>query len=213
LGDYDFATHMGQAQIFSFQFDGSTPSDFDGSNIIDDEVLNRTAEFRPNIGTIDFISSFGEDASGNLYIVDMGNLGTPDGLGLGEIYKIVPWSLAVGDFNSDDVVDGADYVMWRHDPNGTQAQYNLWRANFGRSNAVAGDFNGNGFVDGADYVVWRKEPNRTLAQYDLWRAHFGQPSGNGATADANVAVPEPATARLLIVGMLAMYGRRRLVVS
>jgi serpin B len=37
-----------------------------------------------------------------------------------------------GDFNDDGVVDSADYVAWRND-DGTQAGYEAWRANFGRS--------------------------------------------------------------------------------
>jgi autotransporter-associated beta strand protein len=39
-----------------------------------------------------------------------------------------------GDYNSDGAVDGADYVLWRKDPNsygGNPAGYNAWRANFG----------------------------------------------------------------------------------
>jgi glucose/arabinose dehydrogenase len=74
----DFSGGMGKSQIFSFVYDGSAPSTFDGSNIVGDTVLNRTVEFTPTNGhVINFISSFGEDALGNLYIVDMGNLGTP----------------------------------------------------------------------------------------------------------------------------------------
>ncbi|NNC89221.1 MAG: hypothetical protein HKN82_12245, partial [Akkermansiaceae bacterium] len=57
-------------------------------NIVNGEVRNRTAELAPDVGSFDFISSFGEDALGNLYIVDMGNLGTPDGQGLGEVFRI-----------------------------------------------------------------------------------------------------------------------------
>lgn len=37
-----------------------------------------------------------------------------------------------GDFNGDYVVDAADYVVWRNDPNRTQAQYDTWRTNFGQ---------------------------------------------------------------------------------
>jgi hypothetical protein len=37
-----------------------------------------------------------------------------------------------GDFNSDGSVDAADYVAWRK-TNGTQAGYNVWRANFGQT--------------------------------------------------------------------------------
>jgi glucose/arabinose dehydrogenase len=213
LGDYDFTTRTGHAQIFSFQFEGSDPSDFDGSNIVDDQVLNRTVEFQPNVGTIDFISSFGEDAMGNLYIVDMGNLGTPDGLGLGEIYQIVPQNLAIGDYNNDDVVDAADYVVWRNDPNQTHVQYSLWRANFGRTATVAaGDFNGNGVVDAADYVVWRKTDG-TAAGYNAWRTHFGQPAGAPASASGSsppaTAVPEPASSVLLTIATAGLCLRRR----
>lgn len=46
---------------------------------------NRTAELVPDVGSIDLISSFGEDAEGELYIVDLGF-----GAGDGEIFKIVP---------------------------------------------------------------------------------------------------------------------------
>jgi hypothetical protein len=40
-----------------------------------------------------------------------------------------------GDFNRDGVVDAADYVVWRNGLGTTyvQADYNLWRAHFGRS--------------------------------------------------------------------------------
>jgi glucose/arabinose dehydrogenase len=92
LGDYSFGTGQGKAQIFSLQYDGSAPSTFNGSNIVNDTVLNRTNEFTPSDGNvINFISSFGEDAAGNLYIIDMGNLGTPTSSPNkpGEIYQIM----------------------------------------------------------------------------------------------------------------------------
>ena len=37
-----------------------------------------------------------------------------------------------GDFNRDEAVDAADYVVWRK-ADGTQAGYNSWRTNFGES--------------------------------------------------------------------------------
>ena len=42
------------------------------------------------------------------------------------------FSALPGDFNFDGTVDAADYVTWRKDPNGTQAQYDAWRAHFGQ---------------------------------------------------------------------------------
>lgn len=45
--------------------------------------------------------------------------------------RILPRSPeSVGDFNSDGVVDAADYVVWRNTI-GTPDKYNIWRANFG----------------------------------------------------------------------------------
>jgi hypothetical protein len=40
-----------------------------------------------------------------------------------------------GDFNGDNVVDAADYVVWRKGLGTTYTQddYNTWRTNFGRS--------------------------------------------------------------------------------
>jgi hypothetical protein len=70
--------------------------------------------------------------------------------------------------------------------------------------ALVGDFNHDGSVDAADYVVWRKNPGEIYTQNDfnIWRAHFGQTAGSGSLAD--VMVPEPASALLLIVGAVAI---------
>jgi hypothetical protein len=47
-----------------------------------------------------------------------------------------------GDYNTDGIVDDADYVTWR--------------ANFGSLSDLAADGNTDGIVDTADYVLWRK---------------------------------------------------------
>ena len=69
----------------------------------------------------------------------------------------------------------------------------------------AGDYNGDAVVDAADYVAWRDGFGFifTQADYDVWKANLSDISGNASVADANVAVPEPATVVLLIVGMMA----------
>lgn len=46
-------------------------------------------------------------------------------------------AVLAGDFNGDNVVDAADYPMWRK-TDGTPAGYNAWRANFGATGASAG---------------------------------------------------------------------------
>lgn len=40
-----------------------------------------------------------------------------------------------GDFNADGRVDAADYTAWR-DRGGTQAEYQMWRSNFGGSGGI-----------------------------------------------------------------------------
>jgi hypothetical protein len=77
--------------------------------------------------------------------------------------------------------------------------------------ALLGDYNNNGVVDAADYVLWRSNQGTSnvlandaiggrigAAQYDQWRAHFGQTAGSGAGAIASAAVPEPASAVMLM---------------
>jgi probable HAF family extracellular repeat protein len=71
--------------------------------------------------------------------------------------------------------------------------------------AIPGDFNHDGAVDAKDYVVWRKTDG-TPAGYNLWRTHFGQTPGSGsnlgATGSASAAVPEPASALLVLLGLV-----------
>ena len=73
--------------------------------------------------------------------------------------------------------------------------------------SLAGDFNFDGVVDAADYVVWRNTGG-TQASYDVWRAHFGQNAGNGAPSGESVAVPEPTSEAMLIVGILMVIRHR-----
>ena len=86
---------------------------------------------------------------------------------------------------------------------------------------VAGDYNANGIVDSADYTVWRDSLGQTgtglaadgngdnaitQADYNIWKSNFGQHAGSGAGANANAAVPEPATLWMLLAGLLTIYG-------
>ena len=67
-GKYFFADY-GSARIWSIEHDGTTVTEF----------LEWTDTFVPDVGQIDEISAFGEDAFGNLYVVDLG----------GEVFKLV----------------------------------------------------------------------------------------------------------------------------
>lgn len=90
-GHYFFADYVSE-NIWSFRYDGANLTDF----------TNRTAEFIPDVGTIGAISSFGEDACGNLYIVDLG----------GEVFKIVSKPAIRGDFTGDCNINIADFAMF-----------------------------------------------------------------------------------------------------
>jgi hypothetical protein len=101
--------------------------------------------------------------------------------------------------------------------------------NFSQSSTgqITGDYNHNGVVDAADYTVWRDTlgqagaglaadgtgpggvPDGVVNQldYDFWKANFGQHDGSGS--GPLTAVPEPVTPRLLLVGVLTMWSRRR----
>jgi hypothetical protein len=95
--------------------------------------------------------------------------------------------LKQGDFDRNDIVE--------------QADYNVWRSNFGATSGagLAADANHDGTVDGGDYVLWRKNVPSSAPQvsgdYDLngvvqqadfnvWRANFAA-SGTGLAADGN----------------------------
>ena len=57
---------------------------------------------------------------------------------IGPPTRIAGLANLAGDFNLDDVVDARDYLLWLEGLGATyrHADYNLWRANFGRANAA-----------------------------------------------------------------------------
>jgi hypothetical protein len=80
----------------------------------------------------------------------------------GQVAKIEIPVVIAGDYNGDDIVDAADYVMWRKNvgqPPGT----------------LPNDTTGGQIGD---------------AQYSLWRSNFGNPTANG-NALTSSSVPEP----------------------
>lgn len=68
-GNYFFADYV-SSRVWSIRFNGDDASDFDGTNYAD--FTDWTDLLNPDVGFINSISSFGEDAEGNLYILDRG---------------------------------------------------------------------------------------------------------------------------------------------
>jgi glucose/arabinose dehydrogenase len=75
-GTYFFADYVTE-RIWSLVFDGDPPASHNGTNYTG--FTDWTAALDPPVGDIDSISSFGEDAVGNLYIVDRG----------GEVFRVI----------------------------------------------------------------------------------------------------------------------------
>jgi hypothetical protein len=85
-----------------------------------------------------------------------------------EIDELVPDAIP-GDYNSNDIVDAADYVVWR-----------TTLTNSVTPNSGA-DGNNNGVIDAGDY--------------DVWKSHFGETAASSAI---EAAVPEPSALALFV---------------
>jgi hypothetical protein len=95
-------------------------------------------------------------------------------------------SINRGDYNSDGLMDAAEYP--------------IWRKLFGGSVSPAGKFadgNTNGIIDDADYTLWTTRFGNEI---------IGDGIGSGGgSAVAPGEVPEPATAVLLLIGHAVGY--------
>ncbi len=85
-----------------------------------------------------------------------------------------------GDYNHDGIVDAADYTVWRNSLGST-----TWRD---------ADGDGSGVVDAGDYLVWKN--------------HFGMTGPSDSSIFGSGAVPEPATATLLLFAILFLLTNR-----
>jgi hypothetical protein len=79
--------------------------------------------------------------------------------------------------------------------------------------ALAGDFDADGDVDGADFLRWQlgESPNPFSAS-DLaaWQADFGMVDPPSTTL---ATVPEPSASVLLLLGLMAQLGQRRVMMG
>ena len=109
-------------------------------------------------------------------------LGRLTGTGELMVSMLGPAMGIAGDYNSNGVVDAADYA--------------LWRKNVGTTNVLPNDPTGGTIGS---------------TQYDTWKANFGKTPGSGSALGQSAAVPEPAAAILIFVAVFAgvfLRGRR-----
>jgi hypothetical protein len=106
-------------------------------------------------------------------------VGLADGTLVRGIVDYVPGGLT-GDYNSDNVVDAADYVVWRK--------------NAGTTNSLPNDPVGG--TIGA-------------AQYEHWRTNLGNLAGGAAPFHSVPAVPESSSLSLLALAALFAVGAYR----
>jgi hypothetical protein len=82
------------------------------------------------VATINDLSPQADDI---LYVEFVGSTGDLGYLNAMQVESTT--TVLAGDYNSNGVVDAADYVLWRDNPSafgGEPAGYDTWRANFGR---------------------------------------------------------------------------------
>ncbi len=101
------------------------------------------------------------------------------GLGILNVTASLPVDDLAGDFNRDGIVNIADYTVWRDNQGGTF------------------DLNGNGDEEGESMGVV------DAADYALWKGNFGMTVGAASSLSLGTsAIPEPATAALLLLGLI-----------
>ncbi|WP_425395166.1 hypothetical protein [Aeoliella sp.] len=97
-----------------------------------------------------------------------------------------PVVVGAGDYNGDNLVNLADYTIWRN--------------NLGGDNAA---LMGNGDESGGSMGVV------DMADYDYWKANFGRDYSEFLGGAVAVAIPEPATAALALCAVVAIGVARR----
>jgi len=138
------STDGSESLVLSF-VSGTNPFDgLDGYSGDYDVDLN-SLTFTASTGSAPLPVSFGELGQDELLLkagtvlAITANPATGQGILFNEITVQLVAAALEGDFNRDGHVDAADYVAWRKGL--TQADYNSWRTNFGRSSMTGGGGN------------------------------------------------------------------------
>ncbi|WP_168204985.1 PEP-CTERM sorting domain-containing protein [Bythopirellula goksoeyrii] len=165
---------------------GSSADDWHVSNLTNDNAsgYQSTGDFRQSAEPhgVDAVGQFVETSQGVPYSMNL--TGT---MGSANLY------IEDGDF--DAIYNGDQYVF---DGDVDGSDFLTWQRNFGfgdgqHATRRHGDANGDRTVEGADLA--------------LWRTNYG--TGAGALVGIVVAVPEPSSLVLLVLGSVALWRKRR----
>ena len=139
-------------------------------------IESNTGPYVPQLGdTFAFLAAFG-GGGGEFDAFDLPQLAP------GLAWAVLPGDVAIflsivaapglaGDYNNDQIVDAADYVVWRN--------------SIDTQTPLANETASPGVVDAADY--------------EAWRANFGAAAGSGSVQVATLAVPEPEALLMALI--------------
>jgi T5SS/PEP-CTERM-associated repeat protein len=201
LGSLGIVGNYTQSPAGALQIDlgGTTPdADYDQLLVSGSVTVGGTlnvslgGSFTPQGGEVFNILDFG-NLSGVFDNVILPDLSEPLKWDTSKLYSDGVLSVVLpGDYNNDNIINAADYTVWRD----TLGSTTDLRADGSGSIAGVPD----GVIDGFDY--------------DLWKANFGTMAGQGSGADAELstiarnAVPEPSGLLLLTVASLSLIPAR-----
>jgi hypothetical protein len=129
---------------------------------------------------------------------------------LGPIWNpgVVPYTDLAFDIHQDSQAVTVNIQLavegdYDHNITVNQADYTVWRQNFGSATLLDADGNLNGVVDAADYAIWRKNFGNT------WPGAGSSVGGGQSLGLINSAVPEPTSGALIWLGGSAFLLRVR----
>ena len=176
----------------AIELGGSTAGTFDALNVGGIASLNGTLNvsladgFVPSVGDSFQILSAGSrvgtfsNTPGDVLNAGLGKFLVTYSANAVTLSSFMP-NQVPGDYNSNGVVDAADYVIWRN--------------HLATITPLINEGASPNIVDQADY--------------DFWKANFGKTAGSGATTTGIAAVPEPATFMLLVMSIASAVRIRR----